>query len=171
MKSTGITRRIDDLGRIVIPKEIRKNLRLKDGELLEIFINDEDIVLKKFSKMNDMEKIFDDYVNVLNSLTGSTILITDTEKIISSSKQQYINKQISEELEDFLERRTSIYSKDAKDINILNDIKEKYNYYIVPIIVNSDSCGLLIMLSKRQISEEDKLTLDVMNRIITKYME
>lgn len=171
MKSTGITRRIDDLGRIVIPKEIRKNLKIKDGELLEIFIDDRDIVLKKFSKMNDMEKVFNNYVEVLNSLTGSTILITDTEKIISSNKNQYINKQISEELEEFLEGRTSVYSGDAKDDNTNSENKEEYNYYVVPLIVNSDACGLLVMLSKRKITDSDKLIIDITSKIITKYME
>ena len=57
MKSTGITRRIDDLGRIVIPKEIRKNLKIKENEVLEIFINNDEIILKKFSPFNDSEKV------------------------------------------------------------------------------------------------------------------
>ena len=57
MKSTGITRRIDDLGRIVIPKEIRKNLKIKENEVLEIFINNDEIILKKFSHFNDSEKV------------------------------------------------------------------------------------------------------------------
>ena len=60
MKSTGITRRIDDLGRIVIPKEIRKNLKIKENEVLEIFINNDEIILKKFSPFNDSEKVLSD---------------------------------------------------------------------------------------------------------------
>lgn len=171
MKSTGITRRIDDLGRIVIPKEIRKNLRLKDGELLEIFIDNEDIVLKKFSKIGDMGKVFDEYVNILNSLTSATILITDTEKVISSSKEYYINKQISGELEDLLEGRTPVFSNNVKDISIIERNKEECNYYIVPLIINSDVCGSLILLSKREIEDSDKIMIDVTSKLIVKYME
>lgn len=171
MKSTGITRRIDELGRIVIPKEIRKNLRLKDGESLEIFINNEDIVLKKFSKMGDMGEVFNDYVNIVNSLTGSTILITDTEKVISSSKEQYINEKISDQIEEFLERRSPIFTNSIKDISIIKGVKEECNYYIVPLIINSDVCGLLILLSKREINESDKMIIDIIGKIIVKYME
>lgn len=65
MKTTGITRRIDELGRIVIPKEIRKNMHLKTGELLEIFLNDDTIMLKKFSLINKKEEFLDYYINLL----------------------------------------------------------------------------------------------------------
>ena len=77
MKSTGITRRIDDLGRIVIPKEIRKNLKIKENEVLEIFINNDEIILKKFSPFNDSEKVLSDYIKVINDMTGNDVIITD----------------------------------------------------------------------------------------------
>ena len=87
MKSTGITRRIDDLGRIVIPKEIRKNLKIKENEVLEIFINNDEIILKKFSPFNDSEKILSDYIKVINDMTGNDVIITDRDKVILSSKR------------------------------------------------------------------------------------
>ena len=82
MKSTGITRRIDDLGRIVIPKEIRKNLKIKENEVLEIFINNDEIILKKFSPFNDSEKVLSDYIKVINDMTGNDVIITDRDKVI-----------------------------------------------------------------------------------------
>ena len=84
MKSTGITRRIDDLGRIVIPKEIRKNLKIKENEVLEIFINNDEIILKKFSPFNDSEKVLSDYIKVINDMTGNDVIITDRDKVIIS---------------------------------------------------------------------------------------
>ncbi len=87
MKSTGITRRIDDLGRIVIPKEIRKNLKIKENEVLEIFINNDEIILKKFSPFNDSEKVLSDYIKVINDMTGNDVIITDRDKVILSSKR------------------------------------------------------------------------------------
>ena len=87
MKSTGITRRIDDLGRIVIPKEIRKNLKIKENEVLEIFINNDEIILKKFSRFNDSEKVLSDYIKVINDMTGNDVIITDRDKVILSSKK------------------------------------------------------------------------------------
>ena len=98
MKSTGITRRIDDLGRIVIPKEIRKNLKIKENEVLEIFINNDEIILKKFSPFNDLEKVLSDYIKVINDMTGNDVIITDRDKVILSSKrleEKLLNKKLS----------------------------------------------------------------------------
>ncbi len=174
MKSTGIVRRIDELGRIVIPKELRKTLKIKEGESLEVFINNDEIILKKFSNMNDMDKIFDDYIKILNNITGNVIFITDRDKIrgaLENKKNAFLDKPISETLEELLDSRKSILSNDLRGINILEGEIIKNNYYIVPLIVNSDVEGLLIMLSTSEISDEDKLTLEIVSKILINYME
>lgn len=174
MKSTGIVRRIDDLGRIVIPKEIRKTLKIKENESLEVFINNDEIILKKFSNMNEMEKNFNDYISILKDITGNNIIITDRDKIIACSvnkKDELLNKEISEYLDNMLESRNSILSNDMRGINIVGDEKINNNYYIIPMIVNSDVIGLLIMLSSKEISEFDKLALEIVNRILINHME
>lgn len=174
MKSTGIVRRIDDLGRIVIPKEIRKTLKIKENESLEVFINNDEIILKKFSNMNEMEKIFNDYISILKDLTGNNIIVTDREKIVScpeNKKDELLGKEISEYLDNMLESRNSILSNDMREINIIEDEKINNNYYIIPMIVNSDVIGLLIMLSNKEIGEFDKLALEIVNKILINHME
>lgn len=174
MKSTGIVRRIDDLGRIVIPKEIRKTLKIKENESLEVFINNDEIILKKFSNMNEMEKIFNDYISVLKDITGNNVIITDRDKIVScpdTKKDELLGKEISDYLDDMIEVRNPILSNDMRGINIINDIKIDNNYYIIPMILNSDVIGLLIMLSNKEISESDKLSLEIVNKILINHME
>ena len=78
MKATGVVRRIDDLGRIVIPKEIRKTLKIRDGELLEIFVEEENIILKKYSSFSDIKNVCDRIVSAVN-LFEKTIVIIDNE--------------------------------------------------------------------------------------------
>ncbi len=173
MKSTGIVRRIDELGRIVIPKEIRKNLKIKDGEPLEIFINQSEIILKKFSNMSDMERNFNDYVNIINDITGNNILITDRDKVISCNQKiiSYKDKAIGDDIEDLLEMRTPILVNKIKPLLITQDESIKTNYYIIPLIVNSDVSGLIIMLSKNEINDNEKNVLDIVSKLITRQLE
>ena len=97
MKSTGVVRRVDDLGRIVIPKEIRRTLRIRDGESLEIFVDREMIALKKFSKMSDMNEVAQELVEIINATINKTVLITDRDRFIAGSgslKKKYIDTNI-----------------------------------------------------------------------------
>ena len=82
MKTTGIIRRIDELGRIVIPKELRKNLRIDNGESLEIFVDEESIILKKYSPIENLNTIAERYVNVFNQVIKHNIIVTDINKIV-----------------------------------------------------------------------------------------
>ena len=85
MKSTGIVRRVDELGRIVIPKEIRRTLRIRNGESLEIFIDKDMINLKKFSEISDLSDISKEIVEIVNSTLKKTILITDRDMFVAAS--------------------------------------------------------------------------------------
>ncbi len=99
MKSTGVMRRIDDLGRIVIPKEIRKNLKIREGDSLEIFVEDEGkVILEKHSPLKDLEIIASNYVNAIFSTVNKVIAITDTDRIIAITgeyKKDLIGKKIT----------------------------------------------------------------------------
>ena len=156
MKSTGITRRIDDLGRIVIPKEIRKNLKIKENEVLEIFINNDEIILKKFSPFNDSEKVLSDYIKVINDMTGNDVIITDRDKVILSSKrleERLLNKKLSEYVNDLIENRSIFLSNDMKGIEVIDNEKIKQNYYFIPFIIDSDVVGSIIMFSSKEFDE------------------
>lgn len=173
MKSTGIVRRIDDLGRVVIPKEIRKNLKIKENESLEIFIDGENIILKKYSNLSNTEKIFNDYINVLNDITGNEIIITDREKVLVSSNkiEKYIGKEISDYLNDVLNSRNKVLSNDNRELEIVDNEKINCNYYIIPIIINSDIIGLVVMISKSEIDSLSKLSMEIISKIIVNTLE
>ena len=112
MKSTGVVRRVDDLGRIVIPKEIRRTLRIRDGESLEIFVDREMIALKKFSKMSDMNEVAQELVEIINATINKTVLITDRDKFIAGAgglKKKYIDTNISRYLEGVMKERKNIF--------------------------------------------------------------
>ena len=174
MKSTGITRRIDDLGRIVIPKEIRKNLKIKENEVLEIFINNDEIILKKFSPFNDSEKVLSDYIKVINDMTGNDVIITDRDKVILSSKrleERLLNKKLSEYVNDLMENRSTFLSNDMKGIEVIDNEKIKQNYCFIPFIIDSDVIGSIIMFSSKEIDENSKSLLLIASKLLVNYIE
>lgn len=174
MKSTGITRRIDDLGRIVIPKEIRKNLKIKENEVLEIFINNDEIILKKFSSFNDSEKVLSDYIKVINDMTGNDVIITDRDKVILSSKrleERLLNKKLSEYVNDLIENRSIFLSNDMKGIEVIDNEKIKQNYCFIPFIIDSDVIGSIIMFSSKEIDENSKSLLLIASKLLVNYIE
>ena len=174
MKSTGITRRIDDLGRIVIPKEIRKNLKIKENEVLEIFINNDEIILKKFSPFNDSEKVLSDYIKVINDMTGNDVIITDRDKVILSTKkleEKLLNKKLSEYVNDLIENRSIFLSNDMKGIEVIDNEKIKQNYYFIPFIIDSDVVGSIIMFSSKKIDENSKSLLLIASKLLVNYIE
>jgi AbrB family transcriptional regulator (stage V sporulation protein T) len=174
LKSTGITRRIDDLGRIVIPKEIRKNLKIKENEVLEIFINNDEIILKKFSPFNDSEKVLSDYIKVINDMTGNDVIITDRDKVILSSKrleERLLNKKLSEYVNDLIENRSIFLSNDMKGIEVIDNEKIKQNYYFIPFIIDSDVVGSIIMFSSKEFDENSKSLLLIASKLLVNYIE
>ena len=174
MKSTGITRRIDDLGRIVIPKEIRKNLKIKENEVLEIFINNDEIILKKFSPFNDSEKVLSDYIKVISDMTGNDVIITDRDKVILSTKkleEKLLNKKLSEYVNDLIENRSIFLSNDMKGIEVIDNEKIKQNYYFIPFIIDSDVVGSIIMFSSKEFDENSKSLLLIASKLLVNYIE
>lgn len=174
MKSTGVLRRIDDLGRIVIPKEIRKNLKIKNGEALEIYINDDTVVLKKFSYMSDLCDIAQNCSDAFYDVINKEIIITDRDKIIAVSgslKRKYLNKEISPFLYESLNKRTTYIDNDTNEINIIKETKEELMYVISPVVVNGDAVGSVIILSKDIIGEVEEKTANFISRFLAKHLE
>ena len=141
MKSTGVTRKIDDLGRIVIPKEIRKNLGIRDGESLEIFTEEDSIILKKHSEIEKFEDLGKKLSDLIENIFKVDVIITDREKVIASTKgDELINKLLDEELIYLIDNREEFVGR--KDIfGTISKVT------IVPIIASIDSLGLIILIS------------------------
>jgi len=157
MKATGVVRRIDDLGRVVIPKEIRKTLRIKEGDPLEIFTDREgQIILKKYSPIGELSEFATGYAETLAKTTGHIACITDKDTIIAvsgGSKKEFLEQDVSTELEKLMEDKEVYTSKENSDMAMpitKNDRAEKkYNSQIVyPIISNGDTIGTVILMSK-----------------------
>ena len=157
MKATGVVRRIDDLGRVVIPKEIRKTLRIKEGDPLEIFTDKEgEVILKKYSPIGELSEFATEYAETLAKTTGHIACITDKDTVIAvagGSKKDYLEQSLSQEIEQIMEDK-EIYKSDKNNnlsVPIVKNDKsdKKYNSQIVyPIISNGDSIGTVILLSK-----------------------
>lgn len=166
MKTTGIIRKIDELGRIVIPKEIRKNLNLKNNDNLEILIENEDIILKKYQPMGKFLNFAKSYSKALYDLTGFSVCITDTEKIIATSgckKEVYLGENISNSILEIMKERIFFCKVNGGTKNILGSHKDKdyISQIIAPIICDAEVIGSVIMFSqdkKLKITElEEKL--------------
>ena len=122
MKATGVVRRIDDLGRVVIPKEIRKVHRIKEGDPLEIFTDKEgEIILKKYSPIGELSEFAGSYAETLSKTTGHITCITDKDTVIAvsgGSKKDFLEKGLSKQLEEVIENKEVFKSKDNDEIAI-----------------------------------------------------
>lgn len=157
MKATGVVRRIDDLGRVVIPKEIRKTLRIKEGDPLEIFTDREgQVILKKYSPIGELSEFAIGYAETLSKTTGHIACITDKDTIIAvsgGSKKEFLEQDVSQELEQLMEDK-EVYtsnenSNEAMPITKNDNNQRKYNSQVVyPIVSNGDTIGTVILLAK-----------------------
>lgn len=154
MKATGIVRRIDDLGRVVIPKEIRKTLRIRESDPLEIFTDREgEIILKKYSPIGELGSFAKEYAESLAQTTGHSICITDKDQIIATAggwKRESVGRPISGSLENLIgERENVVYNmSDREYIEILDSNEEKRPQVISPIICEGDAIGAVVMVGR-----------------------
>lgn len=157
MKATGIVRRIDDLGRVVIPKEIRRTLRIREGDPLEIFTDREGgVILKKYSPIGELGDFAKEYAESINSSIGNIVAICDKDTIIAVSggvKKEYFEKRVSNELEKIMNDRKTYTLSDSsnKAVPVYDDedVSEKYSSEVIaPIISEGDSIGAVVIISK-----------------------
>lgn len=155
MKTTGIIRRIDELGRVVIPKEIRKTMRIKEGEEMEVFVADDGLVLKKYSSVKSIRELAEEYAEILWQNTGYTCLICDTDEYIAASNNAgYIGKRITKNLENFLKTRKSAYFRKADGVSITPG--EGYaDIAVAPIVSDGDVVGGMVLVADTQMSRAD----------------
>lgn len=158
MKATGIVRRIDDLGRVVIPKEIRRTLRIREGDPLEIFTDREGgVILKKYSPIGELSDFAKEYTESLQQSIGNIVCISDKDSIIAVSgapKKEYMDKRISEDIERVMEERKTVVRRaksEGKGYPIYSDEDDgsKYSSQVIsPIIAEGDPIGAVIIFSK-----------------------
>lgn len=175
MKSTGIVRRIDELGRVVIPKEIRRTFHIREGDLLEIYIgNSEEIIFKKHSVVNQIFETISRYSEILSRSISLPILITDKEKITTVAgipKKEFINKRITPILQEMMESRKSIPESEnykAKIYPIEETTKECL--FMFPIIARGDLCGSVIALRNDHLKNQDLKSMEKIIKISAEFL-
>lgn len=171
MKATGVVRRIDDLGRIVIPKEIRRSFKINEGDSLEIFVDNNSIILKKYSLLDDMVDISLDLVDSVFKIYQKNIIITDKEKVIAATKgimKEYYNREVSSLIKEKIENRSEYLFDDTNMIIV--DGQKTSSSFLVPILADSDSLGSVIIIDDI-INEEDKNLVRFITSILIKKIE
>jgi AbrB family transcriptional regulator, stage V sporulation protein T len=177
MKATGIVRRIDDLGRVVIPKEIRRTLRIREGDPLEIFVDrDGEVILKKYSPISELSDFAKEYGEALYDSLGHPVLICDRDVFIAvagGSKKEYLNKNVSELVEEVMESRNSVLVSDQKQIELVEGHEEEVTSYTVgPIIASGDPIGAVVIFSKdKALSEIEHKAVETAAGFLSRQME
>lgn len=173
MKTTGVIRRIDDLGRIVIPKEIRKSMRIKNSESIEIFTDDDSIILKKYSPIDSLENIVSKYAETFNQVLKHNIIVTDKDRVISVAgnlKKKYEGKEISEFVLHGIDRRDTFCERQKKTIELSPGLEDDGYFSFASIVDNGDAIGSVIILSVDApiLESEEKMAL-ILAKILSKH--
>lgn len=161
MKATGIVRRIDDLGRVVIPKEIRRTHRIKEGDPLEIFTDREgEVIFKKYSPIGELGDFASSYADALSKSSGLGVCITDKDNIIAVSgvpKKELQEKRVSDEIEKIMNDKEKFIKKDSekRSFAVADGISRYYAGVVMPIISEGDTVGSVVMFSDNDKSMGD----------------
>lgn len=179
MKATGIVRRIDDLGRVVIPKEIRRTMRIREGDPLEIYTdNNGEVIFKKYSPIGDLSGVASDYAEVLSKACGYPVIVCDNDHVIAVSgmpKKEILERRISTQMEDLLENRKNyLYSSQESQKLMPVEGVDRHALAASPILVAGDICGTISILASEPNSvaaESDNKLVLVAANFLAKQME
>jgi len=183
MKATGIIRRIDDLGRVVIPKEIRRNLRIREGEPLEIFVDREgEIILKKYSPIGELGAFAREYTEVIHEVLNKPVLIADRDSIIAVaglSKKDFLGKSVGNLIEQAMEERRSIlhnHNGESPNGEIVaeDNGEEIYRFHselVMPIITQGDPIGAVVICNQEPLGEIEMKVAQSTAGVLSRQME
>lgn len=171
MKATGIVRRIDDLGRVVIPKEIRRTMRIREGDPLEIFTDrDGEVIFKKYSPIGELQNFAAEYADTLQKTAALPVFICDRDSVIAvagASKKEYLERKISTELEEIIDKRSLYLKGDAQEeIPIINGTSDHYVNCAMPIISEGDVIGCVVSAWNHQSPEKEKISDAIESKLI-----
>lgn len=169
LKQTGITRRVDELGRIVIPKEIRKNLKIRDNDELLINVNDDNIVLCKHERFTE-DEILKLLVKSFSKELKKNIVITSKDKVIVSSSDKYNDIELSNSIINGIVKRDCISSLNPSKVSLFNEVIE-VSYIINPFCVSSDVVGSIIVFSDDNLDDNVSFCVNIIKRFLENYLE
>ena len=159
MKATGIVRRIDDLGRVVIPKEIRRTMRIREGDPLEIYTDrDGEVIFKKYSPIGEMSAFATQYTETLNKICSMSVVITDRDSVIASAgvpKKEYTDRKLTSDFEGIMNQRGLYSSKNGDPVFIVEGASANVKY-AMPIVTEGDVVGCIACLSSGSDTPSDE---------------
>lgn len=178
MKATGVVRRIDDLGRIVIPKEIRRTMRIREGDPLEIFTDkDGGVVFKKYSLMGGVADFAGQMCETLAKLSGLVAVITDRDNTLAVSgapKRELADRSVSEDLERLMENR-QLYVRQGEDapLQVCRDVEKYHITVCAPILSGGDVLGAVLFVSDepRTVNETETKMIQTAAGFLSRHME
>ncbi|GAB4072134.1 stage V sporulation protein T [Barrientosiimonas marina] len=177
MKATGIVRRIDDLGRVVIPKEIRRTLRIREGDPLEIFVDREsEVILKKYSPINELSTFAKEYAEALFESLNYPVMICDRDEVIAvagDSKNDYLNKGIGLQPERAMEDRTPSFQTEPVTAQLISGEDEDLAALCIsPIIANGDPVGCVVLFAREgELTEVEQKSVQTAASFLARQME
>lgn len=182
MKETGIVRKLDNLGRLVIPKEIRRCMRIKEGSPIEFgLLPSGEIVLCKYSLVNQISDYSDDFCEILGELFDCVVMIGDRDKVISVygiSKKTIVGSKFSNEILDIIDTKTCYMANKSENLTIIPLLEEDKNTYqsevIFPIIIQGEKEGVVVLAelkSDRDFNNEHITALKLVAKFLSKQME
>ena len=172
MKETGILRRIDELGRIVVPKEIRKKLKIREGDNLDIFVSDDNVILKKYSPLNDLELILSVLLDAYKRISNVVVVVTDLSKVIASTKTEIkANDEITEVFTQLLLQKEQIQINKTVGVQITEEYKTSQNIFIKPIVIYGDLFGSVILFSEYETLHNQQELLDIIHYFCSEYIQ
>ncbi len=171
MKATGIVRRIDDLGRVVIPKEIRRTMRIREGDPLEIYTDREgEVIFKKYSPIGELAIFAGEYAETLHKTCALSVVICDRDAVIATAgvpRKEYADKALSEELEKIIESRSLYIWRDGTEpVNVIADGGSHTVRCAMPILSQGDIVGCVVSLSGGDRNDKNAPMVDVETKLI-----
>jgi AbrB family transcriptional regulator, stage V sporulation protein T len=175
MKATGMVRRIDDLGRIVIPKEIRRTLRIRENDPLEIFTDREgEVILKKYSPIGDLREFAQEYADSLYESTGHIVMVADRDEIIAvngTSKKNTMGKRVTPQLEEIMNSRQPFATTGPNENTPVEGFEFK-SLIVAPIVNAGDILGAVIICStETNMTELERKLCETAARFLAKQLE
>ncbi|MBQ9111893.1 MAG: AbrB/MazE/SpoVT family DNA-binding domain-containing protein [Oscillospiraceae bacterium] len=178
MKATGIVRRIDDLGRVVIPKEIRRTMRIREGDPLEIYTsNDGEVIFKKYSVIGEMSENATQVADIMHKLAGCPVVVFDRDHVVASSgvtKKEFSERRVSPELEELMESRRQFFAEDASRKFYAVEGVEQPALACMPILSSGDVTGAVTFLSsdsRQTVSELQKSLVNAAAQFLGRQVE
>ncbi len=178
MKATGIVRRIDDLGRVVIPKEIRRTMRIREGDPLEIYTsNDGEVIFKKYSAISEMSENASQVADIMYRLASCPVVIFDRDHVVAVagvSRKEFNERRVSPELEDMMENRRNFFAENGVMGFIAAEGIEKRAIASMPILSAGDVTGAVIFLESekyKSVSELQKSLISAASQFLGKQLE